>query len=107
MKLAPGVIHVEVEDFDKDTMGGQGGFGAAKVSVENCHLGGKQVRFPAIIGDLHLGYKIDVPKTGTYMMGEGHSQVLVNGTLSDPLTATVTFHVLRTVPWTRARCPIR
>jgi len=68
IKVGPGVIHVEAEDFDKDTMGGQGGFGAAKVSIQNCYLGGKQVCFPAMIGDLHLGYKIDVPKTGTYMM---------------------------------------
>ena len=38
-------------------------------------------------------------------MGEGHSQVLVNRTLSDPLTATVTFHVLSHGPMDPSEMP--
>jgi hypothetical protein len=66
IKVARGVIHVEAEDFIPKTMGGQGGFGPAEVAVNDCALGGKQINFPPMVADLHLGYKITVPRTGMY-----------------------------------------
>lgn len=54
--VAPGVIHVEAEDF----------FNSSNVSVEDCHTGGKQVYYPALTTNAWCGYKIQVPETGTY-----------------------------------------
>ena len=56
IKVAPGVIHVEAEDF----------FTKSNVGVENCYTGGKQVYYPALTAHAMCGYKINVPKTGTY-----------------------------------------
>jgi hypothetical protein len=56
IKVAPGVIHVEAEDFFKQS----------NVGVEDCYTGGKQVYYPALTAHAMCGYKIKVPKTGTY-----------------------------------------
>ena len=56
IKVAPGVIHVEAEDC----------FTNSNVGVENCYTGGKQVYYPALTAHAMCGYKINVPKTGTY-----------------------------------------
>lgn len=54
--VPPGVIHVEAENF----------FTHANVNVEDCYTGGKQVYYPALTAHAWCGYKINVPKTGTY-----------------------------------------
>ncbi len=56
IQVAPGVIHVEAEDF----------FNHGNVQVMDCYTGGKQVYFPALSAHSWCGYKIKVPKTGTY-----------------------------------------
>ena len=56
INVAPGVIHVEAEDC----------FANSNVGVENCYTGGKQVYYPALTAHAMCGYKINVPKTGTY-----------------------------------------
>lgn len=56
IQVAPGVIHVEAEDF----------FNHGNVEVMDCYTGGKQVYFPALTAHSWCGYKIKVPKTGTY-----------------------------------------
>lgn len=42
-------------------------------------------------GEYHFGAGL---RAGEYLMGEGNRQVLVNGSLVDPVGATVIFHVL-------------
>jgi hypothetical protein len=56
IKLAPGVIHVEAENF----------YTHMNVGVENCYTGGKQVYFPALTDHAMCGYKVKIPQTGTY-----------------------------------------
>jgi len=56
IRAAPGVIHVEAEDF----------FTASNAHVLDCYTGGKQVYFPALTTHSWCGYKISVPRTGTY-----------------------------------------
>lgn len=56
IQVAPGGIHVEAEDF----------FNHSNVQVMDCYTGGKQVYFPALTAHAWCGYKIKVPKTGTY-----------------------------------------
>jgi hypothetical protein len=56
IKVAPGVIHVEAEEF----------FTKSEVAVENCYTGGKQLFFPPMRAHSMVGYKVKVPKTGTY-----------------------------------------
>ncbi len=53
IKVPPGVIHVEAEDF----------FNQGNAQVMDCYTGGKQVYYPS---SAWTGYKINVPKTGTY-----------------------------------------
>jgi|GEM_PF-668209 len=56
IEVAPGVIHVEAEDF----------YTQSNVTVENCYTGGKQVYYPALTAHAMCGYKVKVPKTGMY-----------------------------------------
>jgi hypothetical protein len=64
IKVAPGVIHVEAEDFFDQ--GGMGGFGHPGVVIGDCYEGGKQINFSAMVSATWAGYKIKVPKTGVY-----------------------------------------
>ncbi|NQT89299.1 discoidin domain-containing protein, partial [bacterium] len=81
IKVAPGVIHVEAEDFF--TRGGTSFYGGqhASVPVVDCRTGGKQLCFQANMGDAYVGYKIDVPKTGTYELTARTAVVNWNQTL--------------------------
>lgn len=56
IQVAPGVIHVEAENF----------FTQGSVEVMDCYTGGKQVYYPALTANAWCGYHISVPKTGTY-----------------------------------------
>lgn len=56
VKVAPGGIHIEAENF----------FNQSNVEVMDCYTGGKQVYFPALTSHSLCGYKIKVAKTGTY-----------------------------------------
>jgi hypothetical protein len=56
VRVPPGVIHVEAEDF----------FNHSNTHVMDCYTGGKQVYFPSHTTHAWCGYKIDVPRTGTY-----------------------------------------
>jgi len=66
IQVAPGVIHVEAEKFF--TRGGVHFYGGQHPSVPviDCYTGGKQLHFQALMGEAHVGYKINVPKTGIY-----------------------------------------
>lgn len=57
-KVAPGVIHVEAENFTNQL----------NASVFDCYTGGKQVNFFKSIDNSWLDYVIDVPADGTYAM---------------------------------------
>jgi hypothetical protein len=64
IKVAPGVIHVEAEDFAHQ--GGIGGYGYPGVPILDCYDGGKQVHFGVMMQSAWVGYKIQVPETGIY-----------------------------------------
>ena len=52
----PGGIHVEAEDF----------FVQSETETMDCYTGGKQVLFPPQRANSFCGFRINVPKTGTY-----------------------------------------
>lgn len=58
IKVAPGVIHVEAEDFTN----------MLNAQVFNCYTGGKQVDFFKSIDNSWLDYVIDAPEAGTYAL---------------------------------------
>ena len=56
IKVAPGVIHVEAEDF----------FTKSNVGLENCYTGGKQVNPQKNMNSTWIDYSINVPASGVY-----------------------------------------
>lgn len=65
IKVAPGVIHIEAENFfDQGGITVWGGYPG--VPVFDCYTGGKQIFFQGAMATAWVGYKINVPATGTY-----------------------------------------
>lgn len=66
IKVAPGVIHVEAEDFF--TCGGIVLYAGShpNVPVVDCRDGGRQLCFQPNMADACVGYRIFVPKAGVY-----------------------------------------